>query len=63
MIKSSGSNFEVTCEGPGCSTSVATDGTTFKDFIEDIKQNGWIITKDDMGWHHYCCQQCREMPF
>lgn len=50
----------VTCDF--CQTEEEIEGEDFYDFIANIKQQGWIITKDTLGdWTHYCEPKCREL--
>lgn len=63
MIKSRYDQYEAICEGPGCGVIEEGEASNFKEFVEHIKSKGWIITKDSNGWHHYCSEQCKEMPF
>ena len=48
--------YEVCCdENDGkCLGCVNWQETSFEDLIEELKADGWIITKEDGVWKHTC---------
>ena len=41
-----------------CGQEMSFDGD-FKYCVSEAKQAGWNIIKKPDGWHHYCCEECK----
>lgn len=53
-------DWDLACDGAGCDESDFFDDPDFQDMIDEIKSNGWKITKNKFGeWVHYC-PECRK---
>lgn len=46
-------DFNVTCDDCGEEENFDTDGN-FKMLLADLKSHGWMITKENDQWRHYC---------
>ena len=45
---------KVCCDIPGCEESFYLWDCEFLEFIDEIKNQGWKIKKEDDEWKHYC---------
>lgn len=52
---------ELVCECDGCGTEKYGGTLNFQMFVEDIKDEGWKIRKDNGEWCHYCESCVEEM--
>lgn len=46
-----GDTFEISCDDCGESEEIEGD---FQDCISFLKENNWLITKEDGKWEHFC---------
>lgn len=62
MISRDGGNIIINCDG--CSEDYDTGESDFRGAIEEIKEVGWRIgrNEDDSDWVHFC-PSCREELF
>ncbi len=48
-------DFDVSCDEKGCDVSANYDtDNNWQEMINQMKEDGWIITKKDGDWHHIC---------
>lgn len=44
-----------------CGELIDTETKSFRDSLDFIKSEGWIISKDEEGkWMHFCNESCTE---
>jgi len=56
--------LEIECDGKGCKRTFEHEGFDgYRDFsgaTKEARENGWIITKIDGDWCHFCSKECKE---
>lgn len=50
---------ELVCECNECGSEVYGGTLNFREFVADLKDQGWKIGKDEDGWSH-TCPDCQE---
>jgi len=58
MIRGDAGDWTAVCENEGCGTVEEGGESTFKEFVNHIRQAGWKVVKTVEGWKHYCCDEC-----
>lgn len=50
-----------TCDNCGEVYEVSFDvKPDFKACVEELKDEGWVVTKIEDEWHDFCCSECRQ---
>ena len=47
-------NGEHVCECNECGEEAYGGTADFREFVDDLKEDGWRIRKADDGWEHQC---------
>lgn len=51
---------DLIAECDGCGTEYQDDGSDFGEFIAILKEQGWLIWKDEEGQFTHYCPDCAE---
>lgn len=54
---------EILAECDDCGTELTSEDVDFKDFLEQLKESGWLVGKNDSNEYTHTCNYCAKGMF